>query len=135
MQNRKNNCREYKDGKTSSYFYDCAQSEHNARSSIKHAGSSRHRDKQTMEHFPCRGALRIVIADNTNIAAISFRHEQAHVTYPCIDTPKDVMEIIANGEMKSPAQVLNCQFALSCTLLTSIKGLERDSAVISRPYI
>ena len=58
-----------------------------------------------MKHFTCRGAIKIVIADNTNIAAVSFRHEQAHVAYPCIDIPDDVEKIILEGETKTPAQV------------------------------
>ena len=70
---------DYKNGETTSYLYDCAQSEHNYRDPIKHKDPSKHQDKQTMNHFCCRGAIKIVIGDNTNIATISFRHEQTHV--------------------------------------------------------
>lgn len=79
------------------YLYDCAQSEHNARVNVKHQDPAKHREKRTMPHFDCRGALKLVVRDTTNVIEVRYRHEIDHEGYECIDIPEEVIDIVKSG--------------------------------------
>jgi hypothetical protein len=87
-----------------SYLYDCAQSEHNHRSNAKHEDVNKQRDRIVFPHFDCRGALKLVVEDDSDIIQVRYRHEVDHEEYVCIDIPEEVRSIVKNGLEKTPAK-------------------------------
>ena len=114
----------HEDGNTSTVLYDCAQSEHNHRVHEKHEDLSKRRDKRETQHFPCRGALKLVVSDDSDTVIVRFRHEVDHVKFERIDVPQDIIELIDQSLDKTPAQVrshtmapidwLNINLSVSC---------------------
>ncbi|KAJ7581308.1 hypothetical protein C8J56DRAFT_794595 [Mycena floridula] len=80
------------------FMYHCAQisTRQHKPKKAKHEGV-KHRDKDAMESFACKGWLHITLSESSDIAFVKIRHDDDHVPYWCIDVPEDIQQYVRDN--------------------------------------
>ncbi|KAJ7583748.1 hypothetical protein C8J56DRAFT_1054275 [Mycena floridula] len=81
---------EAKDDSEFQHLPEISTCQHKAKKA-KHEGV-KHRDKDAMESFACKGWLHITLSESSDIAFVKIRHDNDHVPYWCIDVPEDIQQ-------------------------------------------
>lgn len=86
-------------------MYNCAQNATQQHKSKKIDEVTKHRDKDRMITFQCKGWLHITISDNLEIALVKIDHCDDHIPYFPIDIPPEIENLVRENQNLSPTQV------------------------------
>jgi len=93
-----------KKSKAITYYYYCSQRSCLGEKSKKHPDNNKHRDRQPMERFSCKGCVKIIINDNLTVANIEIYHI-LHSVRPDVTIPSEIKKFILDNIDLLPREI------------------------------
>ncbi len=91
---------------STTFMFHCAQIATRQKAAQKVPDQTKHRDKDAMDTFDCKGWLSITVSKNSDTVTVKLSHALGHVHYVPIDLPEDVLDIIQKNPHMTSSQVL-----------------------------